>query len=195
MHKERNQLLAELYEQYHDSVFRLCYQMVGYRTSLIPLVEDCVQDAFVKALEHYPEYSHYQNPMGWIAEAAKKRLMSERRKQVFRENPVHLERLVAEGKYPEATLLTDVERWFNHEEAVETLQKLVRLLTEREQYVYEAYFVNGYSLAETAEITGLTDNAVRSAVSRIRKRAKQILHLSLILILMGAILSVRAPYR
>lgn len=176
MSEERNRLLADLYEKYYDSVFHVCYQQVGYQARLIPLVEDCIHDAFMAALQYYDTYKDFDNPMGWVATTAKNRIKSEWRKQKFREMPVQLEKLAMEQ---ENMLATDVDRWLNREEASRNLEIILKLLTDRERMVYDAYFEQNLSLKETVELTGLSANAVRSAIDRIRHRAKRFFHISI----------------
>ena len=70
-------------------------------------------------------------------------------------------------------LATDVERWLDREEASSNLEIILKLLTDRERMVYDAYFEQNLSLKETVELTGISANAVRSAIDRIRQRAKR----------------------
>lgn len=60
----------------------------------------------------------------------------------------------------------------NRDEAICKLAAIHALLTDMEQAVYQSYFVDELSASDTAKITGLSENSVRSAVDRIRKRAK-----------------------
>lgn len=179
MSEERNHLLAELYEKYYDSVFHVCYQQVGYQACLIPLVEDCIHDAFVAALQCYEAYKDFDNPMGWIALTARNRVRSELRKKRYREMPVYLEKLAKEQEAQADALATDVDRWLDREEASSNLETIIGLLSDRERMVYGAYFEQNLSLKETVELTGLSANAVRSAVDRIRQRAKRLFHISI----------------
>lgn len=179
MSEARNHLLADLYEKYYDSVFHVCYQQVGYQARLIPLVEDCIHDAFVIALQHYEAYKDFDNPMGWIAITARNRLRSELRKKNFREMTVHLEKLAKEQEAQTDTLATDVDRWLDREEANSNLEIILGLLSDRERMVYDAYFEQNLSLKETVELTGLSANAVRSAIDRIRQKAKRFINISI----------------
>ena len=76
-------------------------------------------------------------------------------------------------------LTTDVDSWLNRDEASSNVEAILELLTEREHMVYEAYFEQNLSLKETVELTGLSANAVRSAIDRIRQRAKRFFHISI----------------
>lgn len=187
MQDERNQLLTELYEKYYDSVFLRCYHQVGYQAHLITMVEDCVHDAFVKALQHYEIYKDFDNPMGWIAETAKHRIMSEYRKQKSRENPVYLHKMAVEQERQEDMLLQDMDRWLEQEQSRHDLETILNLLTEQESLVYHAYFEKDLSLKETVELTGFSANTVRSAVGRIRRRAKRFFHISIFIFFMRCI--------
>ena len=97
------------------------------------------------------------------------------------EQPVHLERLAKEQELQRNVLATDVERWLDREEASSNLEIILKLLTDRERMVYDAYFEQNLSLKETVELTGLSANAVRSAIDRIRQRAKRFFHISIII--------------
>ena len=50
MNEEKNRLLEDLYQKYYDAVFRWCFQEVHFQACYIPLIEDCIHDAFRKAI-------------------------------------------------------------------------------------------------------------------------------------------------
>ena len=77
---QRNKQLDLLYDKYYDSIFERCFYYVNRKPIYFELVEDCVQDAFVKAIEHYDEFKDYRNPAGWIANAAYNNLRSNLKK-------------------------------------------------------------------------------------------------------------------
>lgn len=65
-------------------------------------------------------------------------------------------------------------RLLNRTDAEDRLSQLCAALTQSERLVYDAYFVKDYSMAETAELTGLTLSSVKNAVQRIRNKAKSL---------------------
>ena len=79
--EERNHILELIYKDYYSTIYRTCFVYTGYDYQLIPLIEDCVQDAFVQAIVHYQEFKDYKNPPGWIALVAINRLKNELGKQ------------------------------------------------------------------------------------------------------------------
>lgn len=181
MSDDKNRLLAELYEKHYDSVFRLCFQQVGFQERFIPLIEDCIHEAFGKAIVHYEDYRHYLNPMGWIADTARNCLLSELRKERNRSSQVSLVKMAMEQDISNDIRLTDIERWFDQEECKEKLCEIQNLLTEQERIIYDAYFEKDLTRAETVEQTGLSGSIVKSTVSRIRKKARRLFHLLIIM--------------
>lgn len=183
MHESRNKLLEHLYDQYYDSVFRLCLSIVSYNQQYSPLIEDCIQDAFVKALTHYEEFKDYANPMGWVALTTTNRLKNELRK-VQKHNRVSFS-LTPDELESLAFSYEEEEHFINKIEASEQIARLYDMLTERERVVFKEYFVEGKRLREVVDDTGLSMDAVRSGVSRIRKRARSKKFFSIFFILRG----------
>ena len=66
------------------------------------------------------------------------------------------------------SLDTEIER----RETIEMIVKIFDMLTEHEKTVFFPYFVDNLSIKSTADETGLSENSVRAAVNRIRKRAR-----------------------
>lgn len=181
MKNERNEVLEQLYEEHYDSVFRLCASIVRNDSKLYPLIEDCVQDAFIKAINHYDEFKDYKNPMGWICVAATNRLKSELRKETNRRKTVFP--LVLEECESTAFSNNNVEEMLDKEDIIQRISDIYEMLTEHEKAIFEEYFINGKKMQKVAEDTGFSLNSVRSAVNRIRKRARSIKNLSIFFVL------------
>lgn len=50
--KSENAFVTELFEKYHDQLKRYCMRYVRYNARYYPLVDDCIQEAFYKAVLH-----------------------------------------------------------------------------------------------------------------------------------------------
>lgn len=181
MQNERNKLLEQLYKEHYDSVFRLCASITRNDRRLHPLIEDCVQEAFIKAIIHYDEFKDYNNPVGWICVVAINRLKSELRKESNRQKTVFLLPL----RECESTAFShdNVEQMIRQEAILQKLLDIYNMLTEHEKLVFEEYFINGKKMQKVADDTGLSINSVRSAINRIRKRARSAKNLNIIFIL------------
>ena len=169
MQEEQSQRLQLLYEQYYDTIFRYCQVIVHYQPQYNPLIEDCVQDAFIKAIEPPERFRASPNPAAWLAKAAGNKLRSnlareERRTKILPFIKRELQESV-DLFHTEYDLLLDKEI------IQEKLLHICDLLTEREKLVFHAVFLEGKSIKSSAASTGLSVNSVRAAVFRIRKRA------------------------
>lgn len=180
MQKERNEVLEQLYTEHYHSVFRLCASIVRYDPQLYPLIEDCVQEAFLKAIKHYDAFRNYKNPMGWISIAATNRLKSELRKETNRRKTVFP--LAFDECESAAFSHNNVEEMLAKEDTIQKLSNIYQMLTEREKIIFNEYFIKGKRMQEVIETTGFSHNSIRSAINRIRKRAKSIKYLTLFLL-------------
>lgn len=182
MKNKRNKVLEQLYAEHYDSVFRLCASIVRNDPKRYPLIEDCVQDAFIKAINHYDEFKDYKNPIGWICVAATNLLKSELRKEANRQKTV----LPLSFEECENTVFSHhnhVEDMLDREDTIQKISSIYEMLTKHEKAIFEEYFINGKQMQKVAEDTGFSLNSVRSAVNRIRKRARSIKYLSIFFVL------------
>ena len=65
--KSENAFVTELFEKYHDQLKRYCMRYVRYNARYYPLVDDCIQEAFYKAVLHQNDVMQSPNPYGWLA--------------------------------------------------------------------------------------------------------------------------------
>ena len=56
----------------------------------------------------------------------------------------------------------------------DVLHRLYTNLTQNERQVYEDHYLRGYTMAQTANHQNLSLSAVKNAVERIRKKAKNL---------------------
>lgn len=60
--KSENAFVTELFEKYHDQLKRYCMRYVRYNARYYPLVDDCIQEAFYKAVLHQNDVMQSPNP-------------------------------------------------------------------------------------------------------------------------------------
>lgn len=192
MSNERNSLLESLYEQYYDTVYRQCLPLVDYNPRFYPLVEDCVQDAFLHAVEAYEEYRHYNNPIGWIIRVAQNKVKSKYRDELRHAKVISP---VLPGQSEDVAFsVCAVDEALNRQEKIETIARIYHKLSDQEKRVFIEYFLNDMSQKETADKTGLSENSVRAAIGRIRKRSRQLKNEEFLLLL-GAFLTSWVTHR
>lgn len=188
MSHERNALLEQLYIQYYDVVYRQCLPIVSFNPRYYLLVEDCVQEAFLQAVIDYDEYKDYKNPIGWIIRVAQNKVKSKHRDELRHAKVISP---LQPGQSEDMAFSVDaVEKDLARCEVIENIVRIYHMLTDHEKTVFIAYFLNDMSLKETSEETGLTENSIRAAVKRIRKRARSTKEKNFLLLLGAFIASL-----
>ncbi len=185
MNQERNTRLEFLYRKYYDVVYRHCLPLVDYDCSYYPLVEDCVQDAFLQAVEDYEEYKDYQNPIGWIIHVAQNKVKSQYRDELRHNNAISS--FHQTESVDTAFSIESVDTSFIRQESIEMITNIYQSLSEQEKKVFIAYFLNDMSQKETSVATNLSQNSVRAAIGRIRKRARHLKHKELFLFVIACL--------
>lgn len=192
MNHERDILLEQLYMKYYDAVYRQCLSLVKYNPAYYPLVEDCIQDAFLQAVEDYAEYKNYKNPIGWIIRVAQNKVKSKYRDEL-RHSKVISPLDQAEGA-DVAFSVDSIESFTDRQETIETIAKIYHMLSEQEKEVFIAYFLKDMGQKETSSATGLSENSVRATIRRIRKRARLSKFVNFLHFL-GAFFLLKATYK
>ncbi len=170
MNQECNTLLDSLYRKYYDVVYHHCLPLVDYDCSYYPLVEDCIQDAFLQAVEDYEQYKDYQNPIGWIIRVAQNKVKSQYRDELRHNRAVSSFYQIESADT--AFSIDSIDVFLARHETIKMIVDIYRTLPEHEKKVFIAYFFNDLSQKETCAVTNLSDNSVRAAIQRIRKRAR-----------------------
>jgi RNA polymerase sigma-70 factor (ECF subfamily) len=130
------------------------------------LAADCVQDAFVKAHVRWRKISRYDNPVAWVRRVAINKMRDDFRKQARGEKA---RRLLATGA------LTDVEVDDGpvvEGSTIDDLDALLAVLPPQQRLALSLYYVEGLTVAETAEAMSLSEGAVKYHMSKGRARLR-----------------------
>lgn len=175
----RASALDELFLKYYDDVFRACNAYVRNNQRFRGCVEESVQEAFVLAWIHYEKLQNHPSPIGWIATAATNRLRSEVRK-VRKRDKVSTPFEEMDERNTDEFKQEAIDRWLDQEAASNNITLIYAVLSPLEQRVCKSYFIDNLSISATAETNRISTNSVRSAIERIRKRAKRFTTFTLI---------------
>jgi RNA polymerase sigma-70 factor (ECF subfamily) len=132
------------------------------RVGDVGLAEDCVQDAFAEALEHWPGDGVPANPGGWLATTARRKAIDRLRRQRLGDTKLRL--LATEGRHP----LSDAD---------DELLSLVFAcchpsLPQESQVALTLRTVCGLTTAEIAAAYLTTESTMAQRLSRARKTLK-----------------------
>lgn len=179
--QDANTQLADLFTEHHDALERYCKRLVHYDPKYFSLAEDCVQIAFLTALRHPESFNNCPNKYGWLAICCKNYIISKLRQQKNRANI--LGKRVSFEECESVEDPTDaIIRWIDSSTLQEYIDSIYTSLSPSEKRIFEDYYYQDCSLQETATRNNVTIGSVRGAVQRIRKKAKGLRFLSMILL-------------
>ena len=162
----------ELVNRYEKKIYRLGMNITGNRED----AEDVLQDAFLKAFEHLPDFREDSRFYTWITRiAVNEALMKLRKRRSSRE--VTMEDSEDENGDVQVREFADwkpnPEQQFAQSELEQILQTAVGSLSPGFRTVFYLRDVEGLSTEETAETLGLSVPAVKSRLLRARLQLRE----------------------
>lgn len=154
---------ADIVSAYQDSVYNLCYRMLGERTE----AEDAAQEAFLRAYLNLSRYDSARSFKTWLLSIASNycidRLRRRRLQWMSLDDEPVADRLVlhSDDAEPEPATL-------NKEQSV-AIQALLHELSPDYRAVVVLRYWYDYSYAEIADIMDTTESAVKSRLFRARQ--------------------------
>jgi len=144
---------GELYRIYNDTVFRYIY----YRVSTRALAEDLTSETFVRALRRITTFSWQGRDFGaWLVTIARN-LVADHFKSSRHRMEVSTGEMLDSNEVeasPEETVLEHLSN--------ETLLDAVHRLNDQQRECVTLRFLHGLSVAETAEIMGKNEGAIKT---------------------------------
>jgi RNA polymerase sigma-70 factor (ECF subfamily) len=158
---------GELTERYHRNIFRLARNI----TQNTEDAEDVLQETFLKAFEHLPDFAGNSKFYTWLVRIAVNEALMKLRKRKW-DRTVWLDEPVSTG---DDTVAREIAVWednpeqrYSKEELADILDKAINSLAPAYRTVFVLRDVEGLSTEETAEALDLTVPAVKSRLLRAR---------------------------
>jgi RNA polymerase sigma-70 factor, ECF subfamily len=160
-----------LVNRYERKIFRLGMNITGSRED----AEDVMQEAFLKAYEHLPEFQGNSRFYTWLVRIAVNQALMKLRKR--RPNETSLDAEIETG---EDSYFRDVEDWgpspedrYKQSELNGILNEVIGELDPSFRIVFQLRDIEELSTEETAEILKLSVPAVKSRLLRARLKLRQ----------------------
>ncbi|HUJ32719.1 MAG TPA: sigma-70 family RNA polymerase sigma factor [Candidatus Acidoferrum sp.] len=157
--------------RYERKIFRLTQNITQNRED----AEDAMQESFLKAYEHLPEFQGNSRFYTWLVRIAVNQALMKLRKR--RPNQVSLDDDIDTG---EETIPRDVEDWgpspeerYRQAELSGILSNVISELDPSFRIVFQLRDIEELSTEETAEALGLSVPAVKSRLLRARLKLRQ----------------------
>lgn len=170
--EEQEAFLNHLPAKYGDSLSKYAYRFFGYKSHMLPVVEDAVQETFVKAVLDVEDLMKHQNPHGWMKISLKHILLNKCRDMNRRKEELFGE----EAEIPaiaKQSMINALERWESRITLPEVIERAGELLTKDEMESFVDHYLIGLTTEETAAQEGVSVDTVRGRLSRIRKKMKK----------------------
>jgi RNA polymerase sigma-70 factor, ECF subfamily len=159
---------GQLFDRYHDTVFRFVLFRLGDR----PAAEDLTQETFVRAYRRISSVSYQGRDIGaWFVTIARNLVLDHVKSSRYRLESSHAE--VAD--VAPATLRPGPENEVIANTTHAELLKCVAKLGDDQQECIALRFLQGLSVAETADIMGRNEGAVKALQHRAVRRLAQLL--------------------
>lgn len=151
-HTATQQDIKALYTRHVDTVYRVCYALLGNAHD----TEDAVQDVFVKVIRSGKEFESAEHEKAWLIRVATNHCKDVLKRAARTEVPLE--------SAPEPAAAS---------EALDTTLQVVMKLPDKYRDVVYLYYYEGYTSAEIAQITGSPPSTVRNNLSEARQRLKR----------------------
>jgi RNA polymerase sigma-70 factor (ECF subfamily) len=150
--------LTGLYREHTAALYQYVSRRVGGDRSL---AEDIVQDAWLRAVDHWPRRGVPDNPRAWLVRVAHNLIASHfRRRRPRFVDPTEIE-FGEEPSYPDTPSAAALVSW--------GLSRLRR----NQSLLLEAFYLEGKSTREIAEGQGLSERAVEGRLRRARQNLEK----------------------
>jgi len=171
----RGDRLSRLYEEYYDYLVKYCMRRVGYAPELRSLAEDWSQDAFQVALIKGDAFLNHPNHRAWLIITCERKILHHIEKEKRRGTKRAYE-IDAQDEPMIEDCNSRVDRSTERKEAASYLHEICEMMSDDEYAVYMDHFENELTVKDVAAKHGKSENAIKAAIRRIRRKARNFLN-------------------
>ena len=163
----RSQAIGELYDRYHEDVFRYIWARVSNQQ----VAEDLTGEVFIRMVTYLPKYRSTGTPfVAWLYRIARNLVIDHHRTPANRVEVLSIENIENLSGKGESVVKMVEDRMF-----VEQVQDAIKKLKPIKQDVIVLRFILGLPLSEVADILGKTLGSVKIMQHRALKELRVIL--------------------
>ncbi len=157
-----------LYERNYGRLYRIGHVILGYDSAMESMIEDQIQETFMRAWQKRDILKRHPNPDGWVIECFRKCLLNACKKRNrewkhFAKNPdtdhQMKEHIGTDGLTPEDFV-----------KAKEQIDTLIRLLGKEDAGLFIRYCVDGEKAAVLASELQISEQALRMRIFRLKRK-------------------------
>lgn len=161
MIKEKQKAFMSAYQPHHEAFMRYCSALAYGKMD----VEDLVQDVLVGAYEKFDKIEKKEKLLHYLIRAARNRSISLWRKnhRITELKALHTDRLADKGVSPEVTL------------DIQFLYQKINQLPAKQRDALILFEICGFSMKEIAQIQNNSEGAIKTKISRARKKLREMM--------------------
>jgi len=161
MENNKQKAFLNAYNACHEPFIKYCSALAYGKMD----VEDLVQDVLLSAFTHFNSIKNTDQFLHYLIRAAKNKSISHWRRRKYKTEIIdkHSNRLLAQEISPED--LIDIQ----------LLYRTIDRLPQKQKDALILFEISGFSMKEIAEIQNSTEGAVKTKISRGRKKLKALL--------------------
>ncbi len=162
-----NQWFSTLFENYYALLYRIGRLFLGASSTYETIIEEEIQETFIKAWQNERKLRAHPNPAGWLVLTFRRRLMARCRK-LGREHSHFAFSMDDESNFDTSdTACLSTEHFTEHQSQRELIY---RLLGERDAELFFRYCVYKEGAKILAEEYHLSESGIKTRISRIKKK-------------------------
>lgn len=183
MDDEREAFFIEVYKKYYTKMENICLAYVQYNEEYRSLIDESIQETYLTAVKYYQKLKTHPALEGWFMETCFHRFSTALAK--YRRRQAHHQVSMDDDKafLQVADTVNNLDTWWRNESNAKQIQRILDALSEREVQVYHEYFESEKSIAEVATSQNATESAIKSILTRIRRKARRIRNTDFFLII------------
>ncbi len=162
--KQASEMLRQAYNTYYEKIARFCNIKLKNRNE----AEDCVQECFMVYYKQLLRGEEIVNTGAFLYKIADNLVKSQWRKDKKANDIVPLD-VIAES------LVVTENTDYSNIDYDQCAEKIIRILDEKEQYLYQLKYTEQKSIAEIAGTLNISFDAAAKRLSRLRGKVKKII--------------------
>ena len=158
---------SNLFESNYELLYRVGRVFLGGNSNREMLIEEQIQETFLKAWEKRNSLRQHPNPSGWLVECFRKRLMNACRRQIveWKHRAYSVDQEAQVPLEDKSGLSPDA-----YASSREQIELLTRLLGNKDAETFLRHCVYGEKVGEIAKELNVSEQALRMKISRIKKK-------------------------
>lgn len=167
------EIFTDIHKQYFDRLVWWCRNYVNGDPDLKDNAEDWVQEAFYRALKDPVKFIAHEKKYAWLVLTCKHIIDNDFQKRHVRRKHTQFN-IDGPNALPIEDVTTKIEVFIEAEHSTDVIKKVISMLTKSEKDIFYDVFIDNMPTKATAKKQNKSQGAVKSALRRIRAKAKKV---------------------